>query len=108
MHKLLVTGGCGFIGSHTCLSLLKTGYKIVVLDSNINSTQKPLKRLKKIKELKKIDINSNLEFVNGDVRDYSVLKKIFQNSLTLGEPIEGVIHFAGLKSVSDSIANAIE
>lgn len=108
MHKLLVTGGCGFIGSHTCFSLLKSGYKLVVIDSNINSTEKTLKRLGQIDELRKIDVNSRLEFIKGDIRDYSVLKKIFINSLNLGDPIQGVIHFAGLKSVSDSIANVTE
>ncbi len=108
MHKLLVTGGCGFIGSHTCFSLLKSGYKIVVLDSNINSTEEPLEKLKEIKELETIDFNSKLQFINGDIRDYSVVNKIFKDALNIGDPIQGVIHFAGLKSVSESITNPTE
>ena len=108
MRKLLVTGGCGFIGSHTCCILLKSGYELIVLDSNINSTEKPLKRLKDFKDLKNVDFKSKLEIVSGDIRDANILKNIFKKSFMNGEPIEGVIHFAGLKSVSESIEKEIE
>ena len=102
MHKLLITGGSGFIGSHTCLVLLNQGYELYVLDSNINSFQEVIDKVKKIAK------NKNLHFYKGDIRDRYILNQIFFDSQKTGEGIVGVIHFAGLKAVKNSIINPLE
>jgi len=102
MKKILVTGGVGFIGSHTCISLLEKGYKLIILDSNINSYKEVLTRIKLICQLKGIN-KIDLTFEKGDIRNQEFLEKIFSRELILEDPIEGVIHFAGLKSLSESI-----
>ena len=99
MH-ILVTGGCGFIGSHTCLILLEEGFQITVLDSLVNSSKESLKRLSKIIPNKKYYKNINL--INGDIRDPVILSNIFNTELKRNNPIEAVINFAGLKSVGES------
>ncbi|WP_336821367.1 UDP-glucose 4-epimerase GalE [Cedecea sp. VD20] len=88
---VLITGGAGYIGSHTVLCLLEQGYEVVVLDNFFNSSSESLRRVKKI---------TGADFVNydGDVRDRELLKKIF-----CGHKIDSVIHFAGLKSVGESV-----
>ena len=102
MHKLLITGGSGFIGSHTCLVFLNNGYELYVLDSNINSFPEVIDKVKSIAK------NENLHFYKGDIRDRNILNKIFFDSQKNGEGIVGVIHFAGLKSVKNSIINPLE
>ncbi|EES8953194.1 SDR family NAD(P)-dependent oxidoreductase, partial [Escherichia coli] len=88
---ILVTGGAGYIGSHTVLMLLKEQYEVIVLDNFHNSSVESLHRVKEI-------TGSDICIINGDIRDRVILKSIFtENSIT------DVIHFAGLKSVSDSI-----
>ena len=108
MRRLLITGGCGFIGSHTSYILLKSGYKLTIIDSYINSTNRSITRLKFLGKEIKNNIESNLEIFEGDIRDFELLNKIFLNAKSKGESIEGVIHFAGLKSVPDSLINPIE
>ena len=103
MKRILITGGCGYIGSHTCYVLLEAGYEIFVIDSNINSTVIPLERLKNLKYSNQIDFEKNLRFFNGDIRDTKLLRAIFLNCKNEGKPIEAVVHFAGLKSVPESI-----
>ena len=103
MKKLLITGGCGFIGSHTCYVLLDAGYELVVVDSNINSSDISLKRLECLNYSQDIDFESKLTFFCGDIRDRRLLRSIFSNAIDRGNPIDAVIHFAGLKSVSESI-----
>ncbi|WP_257252845.1 UDP-glucose 4-epimerase GalE [Endozoicomonas sp. SESOKO3] len=90
MSKILVTGGAGYIGSHTCLELLNDGYEIVVLDNLSNSHQESLRRVQEI-------TGKTLEFVNGDIRDRALLDTLFQQ-----HDFEAVIHFAGLKAVGES------
>lgn len=90
MSKILVTGGAGYIGSHTCLELLNDGYEIVVLDNLSNSNQESLRRVQEI-------TGKTLEFVNGDIRDRALLDTLFQQ-----HDFEAVIHFAGLKAVGES------
>ena len=107
MINLLVTGGCGFIGSHTCLSLLERGFNVVVVDSNINSSKKSLKKIIEIGKLKNKKFNEKLSFIKGDIRDYSLLDSIFMNSLKSKFPIDAVIHFAGLKAVEESMKNPL-
>ena len=92
---ILVTGGAGFIGSHTCLQLLEEGCELVVLDNLSNSKPEALRRVQQL-------ANKSLQFVEGDIRDAAVLDTIFH------QPIEAVIHFAGLKAVGESVAKPLE
>jgi len=107
MKRLLITGGCGFIGSHTSYVLLKAGYKLTIVDSFVNSSRESILQLKNLNEEFKLIIESNLEILEGDIRDFSFLDNIFKESKLKEEPIEGVIHFAGLKSVPDSFSNPL-
>ncbi|MCH7330902.1 UDP-glucose 4-epimerase GalE [Acinetobacter modestus] len=90
MAKILVTGGAGYIGSHTCLELLNAGHEVVVFDNLSNSSEESLRRVQKL-------ANKSLVFVQGDIRHQSELEKVFQDYL-----IDAVIHFAGLKAVGES------
>jgi len=100
--KILVTGGCGFIGSHTITLLLKIGFQIVVIDSNINSSIKVLDKIKFIAGKYENNPVDNLNFYKGDLRDFNFLDSVFKKENQKDEQIIFVIHFAGLKSVSDS------
>ena len=103
MSRILVTGGSGFIGSHTCLVLLQKGYEIIVLDSCVNSSPKSLDKVLEI--LKELGCNSEkkLTFIKGDIRNINTIEKIFKDSQLAKKPIYGVIHFAGLKAVGESV-----
>ena len=90
MSKILVTGGAGYIGSHTCLELLNDNYDIVVLDNLSNSSEESLRRVQEI-------TGKSLTFVNGDIRDRNLLNQLFSE-----HDFEAVIHFAGLKAVGES------
>ena len=103
MLNVLVTGGAGFIGSHTCLVLLEKGYKVNVIDSFENSSPKALQRVLEIIKLKKNDLNSNLKVFEGDINDRQFINSVFLNFKENNQKIDGVIHFAGLKSVSESL-----
>ena len=103
MKTVLVTGGTGFIGSHTVVSLLLNGYRVLVIDSNINSSPKVLKRIKLIMENINPEKYQNLRFFKGDLKNYDFLENIFLNYLKKGIQIDAVIHFSGLKCVSQSI-----
>ncbi|MBP3478606.1 MAG: UDP-glucose 4-epimerase GalE [Oscillospiraceae bacterium] len=94
--KVLVTGGAGYIGSHTCLELLESGYEVVVIDNLCNSNAKSLDRVQELTE-------KSLKFYEGDVRDEALLTKIFTEN-----EIGCVIHFAGLKAVGESVAKPWE
>ena len=97
MHRILVTGGCGFIGSHTCLALLEKNYEVWVVDSLVNSSHLVLERIKKLSNK-----SNNIKFFKGDIRDIEFIRKVFQKAINNDLPISGVIHFAGLKSVGES------
>lgn len=88
---ILVTGGTGYIGSHTTLSLIKAGLDVIVLDNLCNSSAESLRRISKI-------TGCSLSFVEGDVRDRFLLDKLFAN-----HSIDAVMHFAGLKAVGESV-----
>ena len=103
MKTILVTGGCGFIGSHTCLSLLETGYNLIVVDSNINSSPGSIESIKNILLLKGLDIKKKITFFKGDIREVSFLKDVFKFAKNNISTIDAVIHFAGLKAVGDSV-----
>ena len=107
MKSIFVTGGTGFIGSHTCLLLLEKGYEVFILDSLVNSSEKSIERVSLILKQKGIDSKGKIYFVKGDVKNSSDIERVFQLSLTLKKRIISVIHFAGLKSVSDSLMNPL-
>ena len=96
-QRILITGGAGFIGSHTCLVLLEAGHALVVLDNFDNSSPEALKR---VQELAGRDALAVLE---GDVRNPADLNRAFREF----GPIDGVIHFAGLKAVGESVADPL-
>ena len=105
MENILITGGTGYIGSHTCIPLLERGYKLTIIDSNVNSS--PLSILR-IKEIFKNNYSEDMiSFFLGDVRDKFFLNKVFKKAIEKNNPIKGVIHFAGLKSVSESLLNPL-
>ena len=87
--------------------MLDAGYELIVLDSNINSTDIPLKRIKSLDYRQEIDFESKLRFFRGDIRNTNLLKSIFLDSIETGSPIDAVIHFAGLKSVFESTLNPL-
>lgn len=93
--SVLITGGAGYIGSHTCVEMLNAGYDVVVIDNLDNSSAKALDRVEKI-------TGKSLKFYENDVRDKDALRKIFRES-----NIESVIHFAGLKAVGESVRKPI-
>ena len=105
MSSVLVTGGAGFIGTHTCLALIKKGYHICVVDSFVNSSRKSLESVLKILKNKHVDAHNKLEIFDGDIRDKNFLNKVFLSASRNKKPINSVIHFAGLKSVKESILN---
>ena len=94
--NVLVTGGAGYIGSHTCVELLESGYGVVVIDNLCNSNAKSLDRVQEL-------TGKTLKFYEGDVRDEALLEKIFAEN-----EIGCVIHFAGLKAVGESVAKPWE
>ena len=104
---ILITGGSGFIGSHTCVKLLNKGYELVVIDSLLNSSSKSIMSVKKLHESNSKKIKK-LHFFKGDVRDKVFLERIFNYANHIGKPIKGVIHFAGLKSVRQSFNNPLK
>ncbi len=105
MKNILVTGGLGFIGSHTCVRLLESGYKLIIIDSNIRFASKIISRLKKIGALKNLDFSKKIFLFKGDIRNKRFLKEVFNNSRKINVNIDAVMHFAGLKSVKESINN---
>ena len=94
--KILVTGGAGYIGSHTCLALLEQGHEVVVFDNLYNASEEALNRVKKL-------TGKDLTFYKADMLDRDAMEKIFD-----AEKIDAVIHFAGLKAVGESVAKPWE
>ena len=93
---ILVTGGAGYIGSHTCIELLNAGYDVVVVDNLCNSCKESLKRVEEIADKK-------LTFYEVDLLDQEGVKRVFDN-----EKIDSVIHFAGVKAVGESVFKPLE
>jgi len=93
---ILVTGGAGYIGSHTCIELLNAGYEVVVADNLYNSSEKALERVEQI-------TGKKVKFYKADILDKEALNEIFDT-----ETIDSVIHFAGLKAVGESVEKPLE
>lgn len=108
MQRILVTGGAGYIGSHTSLALLLEGYDIFVIDSNINSSKISIEKVAQIYENLRKEKSNKIRFFKGDLRDEDFLKKVFKLAIDENQPIEGIVHFAGLKSVKHSVNNPLE
>ena len=108
MKNILVTGGTGFIGSHTCISLLKQGYNITIVDSNINSSYKSLQKIIEVGKIEGINFRDNLFFLKGDIRNKKFLDNVFFEAKRKNKRINAVIHFAGLKAVHESISDPIK
>lgn len=94
MKKIFVTGGAGYIGSHTCVELLNAGYDVVVYDNLCNASEEAVRRIEKI-------TGRTPEFVKGDIRDAARVKKAMGGC-------DAVIHFAGLKAVGESVEKPLE
>ena len=107
MKNILVTGGGGFIGSHTCLVLLEKGYKVFVIDSFENSSPKALKKVLEITKLKNIKSDEHLKLFKGDMRNVNFIDSVFSEIIKKYKSLDGVIHFSGLKAVAESIYNPI-
>lgn len=95
MKTVLVAGGAGYIGSHTCVELLNAGYQVVVVDNLINANDESLNRVRRI-------TGKMLDFYNIDLCDTDALRDVFRM-----HPIDAVIHFAGLKAVGESVAQPL-
>ena len=93
---ILVTGGAGFIGSHTCVELLNAGYQVVVVDNLCNACRESIVRIEKI-------TGKKVTFYQTDLLDKKALNEVFDQ-----EKIDAVIHFAGLKAVGESVAKPLE
>mgnify|MGYP000964472366 FL=1 len=94
--SILVTGGAGYIGSHTCVELLNAGYEVVVVDNLVNSSRESLKRVEEI-------TGKSLRFYEVDLLNRKALTKVFKEN-----KIDAVIHFAGLKAVGESVYKPLE
>lgn len=94
--NILLTGGAGYIGSHTIIELDKKGHSVVVVDNLVNSNKEALRRVGEI-------IGKNIPFVQADVRDRVAMETVFSDNA-----IDAVIHFAGLKAVGESVAKPLE
>ena len=94
--KILVTGGAGYIGSHTCIELIKAGHEPVVVDSYVNSFPEATRRVEKI-------TGKKVKAYEADIRDRKALDRIFSEN-----KFDFVIHFAGLKAVGESCAKPLE
>ena len=96
MKKILVTGGAGYLGSHTTLALLKAGYEVVVIDNLSNSSALSVDRVGQLVGRKPL-------FIHGDIRDRQLVGNVFSDN-----SISGVLHFAGLKAVGESVSNPLD
>jgi len=97
--KILVTGGTGYIGTHTCVELINQGHQVIVIDNLSNSTEETLIQVAQITQIER----DKIPFYQGDIRDRELLKKIFNT-----HKIDAVIHFAGLKAVGESVQKPLQ
>ncbi len=97
---LLVTGGAGYIGSHTLLALIAAGYRPIVLDNYSNSSPEVLRRVEQLS-------GTAVEFAQGDIRDEALLDDLFAGQAQRGSPVQCVVHFAALKAVGESVSQPL-
>ena len=102
MSLVLATGGLGFIGSHTCINLIDKGYDVLIVDSLKNSHEDIYLKILDIINLKKNPDRGNIFFKKGDLLEKSFVEKLFREN-----KINSVVHFAGLKSVEESVKNPL-
>ncbi|MEB3173189.1 MAG: UDP-glucose 4-epimerase GalE [Cyanobacteriota bacterium] len=103
MAHLLITGGAGFIGSHTALVLLEIGHSLVVLDNLSNGSPESLRRVAELARLEGAEASGRLQLIKGDIRNPADLDRAFAAASPATDHIDGVIHFAGLKAVGESV-----
>ena len=96
MQKVLVTGGCGYIGSHTIIDLIENGFEVISVDNHLNSDRKPLSSIRKI-------TGKTVKNYKVDLSDRTRTRNIFKDH----PDIAGIIHFAALKSVGDSVSQPL-
>ncbi len=108
MKTILLTGGAGFLGSHACLNLLEAGYGIYIVDSLENSSFESISRVCRFLKEKNNFFQNKIKFFKADIRNIEKLKIIFEHALSNDNKIHAVIHFAGLKAVSESEENPIK
>ena len=94
--RILLTGGAGFIGSHTAVEIVQSGHDVVIFDNFSNSDASVLERLERI-------LGRPVTFEEGDIRDYSRMREVLQK-----HSIDAVVHFAGLKAVGESVEKPLE
>ncbi|MDX3904867.1 MAG: UDP-glucose 4-epimerase GalE [Pigmentiphaga sp.] len=99
--SILITGGAGYIGSHTLLEFLAAGYRPIVVDNFGNSSPEVLRRVEKL-------AGAPVRWHEGDIRDAQLLDSLFEQARRDGAPVDCVVHFAGLKAVGDSVAEPLE
>lgn len=107
MNKVIITGGLGFIGSNVTVSLLKSGYDVIIIDSLINSSKKRLSDINNILNLCNSNKKGKLFFVKLDIRNSDDLNRTFLKYNKKNDRIKAVIHCAGIKSVEDSVADPL-
>jgi len=108
LDTVLVTGGCGYIGSHTCIPLLNSNYNVLIIDSLVNSFATSVEKIKEISLREGVTNNEKIQFIEGDLRNKQWLHNIFHEYAKSNKPIKKVIHFAGLKSIFFSIKEPLE
>ncbi|MDP2370716.1 UDP-glucose 4-epimerase GalE [Rhodoferax sp.] len=99
-RRVLVTGGAGYIGSHTCLELLQAGHHVTVLDNLCNSSLESLKRVESL-------AGRSLTFMQGDIRDFELLRRVLVGPNNECPAFDAVVHFAGLKAVGESVSQPL-
>jgi len=107
-EKVLITGGLGYVGSHTCLLFLEKGFEVIAYDLLLNSEKKTFYKIQALVREKNPNLVKNFSFVEGDIRDFKLLSEVFLRNRSQGNEIKGVIHFAGLKSVERSVKDPLK
>ena len=107
MNRVLVTGGCGFIGSHLSLLLIENNFDVTIVDSNQNSSSNVIGKIEYLAKLKNI-YRKKITFFKGDIRDEKFIKNVFENEYSKSRSFDCVFHLAGLKSIKESYQSPLE
>ena len=105
MRRILITGGLGYVGSHTCLFFLERGYEVIALDLLVNSEYQIFNKIRNLIRQINPELENKITFIKADIRDEKTLSNLFLENEKMGKSIDGVIHLAGLKSVKESVLN---